>query len=242
MTDPFFSIITVTRDNLTRLQKTYQSLQLQSCNDFEWIVQDGASNDGTIGFLKITGALCESVPDLGIYDAMNKALKRAQGKYVLFLNAGDTLASKNVLERIKIEAEGFEFIYGDSIESGHVKKARPHTKISQGMITHHQAMMYRKDKIGFYNLSYSIAADYDLTLRVLKGTNKILYLDFPVCVFEPGGVSQTQALQGRIEQFKIRRAYGLSALKAAVIFAAQSGLYALRRLIPPLYWKLKALR
>ncbi len=84
-----FSVITVTRNNLVGLRRTHESLRIQSCGDYEWIVVDGASDDGTADYLKKTGANWVSEPDRGIYDAMNKGIARAQGRWLIFMNAGD---------------------------------------------------------------------------------------------------------------------------------------------------------
>ena len=83
-----FSIITICWNNLTELKKTFQSVDLQSCKDFEWIVIDGNSKDGTKEWLeKNTLANWISEPDGGIYDAMNKGIDKASGEYLIFMNS-----------------------------------------------------------------------------------------------------------------------------------------------------------
>ncbi|MEM9470254.1 MAG: glycosyltransferase, partial [Pseudomonadota bacterium] len=103
MRAPYFSIITVTKNNFEGLKQTAFSIDAQrheEWSDFEWIVIDGNSEDGTQDFLKKTKALWFSQPDHGLYDAMNKGLDRANGIYVLFMNAGDIFADNNTLEVI----------------------------------------------------------------------------------------------------------------------------------------------
>lgn len=101
----FFSIITVTYNDVWQLTKTTKSILRQKFKDFEYLVIDGASGDGIEDFLKFLSAadsvdnfLCEQ--DEGVYDAMNKGLERASGQYVCFLNAGDTFANDTVLDKV----------------------------------------------------------------------------------------------------------------------------------------------
>ena len=245
---PLLSIVTITYNNLEGLQKTAQSITAQTCDNYEWIIIDGNSDDGTVQFLETVKAdISISEPDHGIYDAMNKGLAQATGQYSLFLNAGDVLENQHTLQEIKerIEHKKYDFIYGDSAEeiSGKItfKRSRPHTKINQGMFTHHQAMIYNISIIQKikYDTQYKIAADYDLTWKAIKQSKEFLYLPFPMCVFEAGGVSQQQVVKGRIEQFKIRKSHGIAFIKNLSIFIAQSLVYILRRICPRLYWFLK---
>ena len=106
------SIVTVTYNNLIGLKKTIQSIENQSCGDFEYIIIDGLSNDGTREFIaekketlkhKLQHFLFISEIDNGIYDAMNKGTRYAGNDYILFLNAGDTFYDKDVIEDIKNE-------------------------------------------------------------------------------------------------------------------------------------------
>jgi putative colanic acid biosynthesis glycosyltransferase len=251
-----FSIITITYNNLGGLKNTYDSVSKQICKDYEWIVIDGASDDGSTEYLDKISADYTSEPDKGIYDAMNKGIERAKGDFAIFMNAGDIFASEGVLEQIKrdITKQGkmLDFIYGDSLENlGKVsadtdnlvyKKARSHKNATYGLFTHHQAMLYKREKIGSlrYDLKYDIAADYKFTLQFLKKSETVFYCPYAICVFEQGGVSQKQVTKGRAEQFKIRieeRAGPLA--RNILIYCAQSMVMALRNFMPSLYWKLK---
>ncbi len=245
---PTFSIITITLNHLAGVKKTHQSLILQTLQDYEWIIVDGASNDGTLDYLNtINDANITSEPDSGLYDAMNKGMKRANGQYLIFLNSGDYLAEPKTLEIIQktILKDQPHFIYGDALECFGDKKfyktARDHSKIKQGMITHHQAMIYHHDLLENlqYNEAYSVAADYDLTLKAMRQTQNIAYIHQPLCVFESGGLSQQKVRQGRIEQYKIRRENGVSFFENIFTFTAQTIIYQLRRFAPKLYWFLK---
>lgn len=259
MPGPLFSVVTVTRDNLEGLRRTAESIARQRCRDFEWIVIDGASQDGTAAFLEKSD-LCGdarsrlsflSEPDSGIYDAMNKGIACARGFYTVFLNAGDCFAAPDVLERMaaSIAARLPDFLYGDALEIHRertvCKGARPHATRARGMFTHHQAMLYRSEILRTmrYDLRYDIAADYDLTCRFLRAAGFVLYLPYPLCLFEAGGLSQQKTARARRQQYAIRRALGLcSAAENAWIYLMQSAALFLRRTAPGLYWRLRQRR
>ena len=95
MTDkPTLSIITVNLNNCDGLQKTIDSVVGQTFTDYEWIVIDGGSMDGSRELIEQYAdclAYWCSEPDNGIYNAMNKGISRATGEWLLFLNSGDSL-------------------------------------------------------------------------------------------------------------------------------------------------------
>lgn len=213
-----FSIITVCRNNIEGLKATYQSIRTQSYRDYEWIVIDGASTDGTRSFLELLppdGCRWISEPDRGLYDAMNKGIVMAAGRYLFFLNGGDRFASSDVLKKVGQEAEkGPDFIYGDSIErfaNGRLlyKKARNSAYLWYGMFTHHQAMFYKKETVGDtrYRLEYKLAADYAFTSEFLKDAQEVVYLPFSICLFEGGGATSTGKAHflGMREQWSVGR-------------------------------------
>lgn len=246
----FFSIITVTRNHLNGLKNTAASLACENTALFEWIVIDGASTDGTAEYLRTTNTKWVSEPDNGIYDAMNKGIAHATGDYVLFLNAGDTLALPRTLETLaeilKVRPTHPDMIYGDALEDAPqgriVKQARPHSDITQGLFTHHQAIFYRREVINDlrYDQTYNIAGDYKFTAQFLQRSRDIFYWPRPVCVFEPGGISQKQASKGRMQQLLIRRELGISLPFAELMTITRQTLaLTIRRLCPGLYWRLR---
>jgi putative colanic acid biosynthesis glycosyltransferase len=206
--NPVFSIITVTHNNLPGLQKTDRSLKLQSFRDFEWIVIDSGSADGTEGFLTHSNASSMRRDGCSKYDAMNLGLARASGDYVLFLDAGDKLAFANTLARlhnfIRSARKAPDFLYGDCLEGETYKPARAHTQLRLGLFTPHQAMVYRRRVLNglSFDTRYKIAADYDFTARLLQHAKHIDYYPLPVCAFEK---PQQKSRHSRAEQFLIRR-------------------------------------
>lgn len=245
-TRPLFSIVTVTKNNIRGLNETFDSVKMQSCKDYEWIVIDGLSEDGTKELLATLSAQSVSEPDDGIYDAMNKGIERAQGDYIVFLNAGDKFADPDILSTLSkaIRAETPDFIYGDALETGgFYKKARPHTKIDWGMVTHHQAMLYKRGAIGSlrYDKTLRIAADYGFTAAFLAKAKNIHYIPCAICIFEEGGISQRQRQLGRQEQYALRAAYRIcSPVKNMTVYAGQSASTFLREKMPKVYFMLKS--
>lgn len=116
---PFFSVVTVALNDAWALSKTAQSVRAQSFDDYEYIVVDGASRDGTVSLLEFwveNGLVSRwrSEADRGVYAAMNKAVGLAQGQYVVFMNAGDRFADAQTLSRAKalIDRTGAEALLG----------------------------------------------------------------------------------------------------------------------------------
>ncbi len=252
---PLFTLVTITLNNYDGLIKTYGSIKNQNFDSFEWIVIDGGSTDETLEFLRKHRSETRtqqhpfqflSEPDDGLYDAMNKGIEKARGHYILFLNAGDQLAQSDTLETISKHTQSKpEFIYGDALDPQY-KTARRYKDIAWGMITHHQSMLYRRHTIRdfkmHYSLLYTIASDYDFTLRFLQKAKKIIYIPKPICIFEQGGLSQKNAALGRKEQFIIREKLELVPVhKNLYILCIQAISWNLRRFCPWGYRAIKSL-
>lgn len=258
-TKPLFTIITVALSHLGGLQKTWQSLKEQACQDFEWIVVDGGSLDGTVAFLQTVdfpSFRWISEKDDGLYDAMNKGIEMAQGTYLLFLNAGDQLAGPKVLANVKYSIEtqsvGPDFIYGDAYEvdeRGRLrnKPARSHQAIWYGMFTHHQAMFYKRNVLDglCYKTQYTLAADFAFTSEFLVRSKHVLRVKFPICVFEGGGkTSSTSAhLRGMKEQFSVCLTIQRRSLGVCIgIFLMHVSKHIFIRLFRPLYTRIRYTR
>ena len=184
-TQPLISIITVTFNAERVIDKTLKSLKEQSFKDFEHLVIDGNSSDDTLQIIKdaqLPQSIVISEPDKGLYDAMNKGLRMAKGRYVLFLNAGDTFHSSRSLELYACEAsKSKDIIYGNTIivdqqgnkiASRHLSAPEKLTKKSfaDGMLICHQAFMVKKDLAPVYNLSYKFSADYDWCVKCIANS------------------------------------------------------------------------
>ncbi len=204
------SIITINYNNVAGLSKTIDSIvkQTQKTN-FEHIIIDGLSNDGSVELLKSyskkhNNTICLSEPDDGIYNAMNKGLSKAKGEMVAFLNSGDVLASNIILERLVILSKNydkFDIIYGDirivnadgvSIRNWRSGKYNWYKVLTGWMPPHPMTLINLNllKKIGGFNEQYKIAADYDLLFRVINKKNvRIEYYPHLLVKMEHGGVS-----------------------------------------------------
>ncbi len=183
------TLVTVTYNAETTLERTLKSVEMQSFKDFEHIIMDGASKDRTIAIAeeyKQRNKECEIVitsePDKGLYDAMNKAIDKARGKYVCFLNAGDKLHEADTLAKVAqmdTVHPNAGVIFGDTdIVDEHgafISHRRLHPKeimtwkdFRHGMLICHQAFYARKEIITHYNLAYRFSADFDWCVRTMK--------------------------------------------------------------------------
>jgi len=250
---PLLSIISITLNDRDGLVRTVTSLQDQTGSvAIEHIVVDGGSGYDVRAVLEGLKwqANLHSGADSGLYDAMNTGIRMARGEYLLFLNSGDILADADILSSISqvLQTKSPDFLFGDSLEKqldGTVrfKPARPLRSLPYGMITHHQAMIFRRSVIDdhaiAYDLNYPIAADYDFVLRVLKHCQNPEFLPQEICLFEHGGLSYQKRDQARLEQFRIRRAAYGSPVFAAWVFALQWGLSSFREAFPSGYWAIR---
>lgn len=182
---PLFSIITICRNASSQIGVTLASVDSQTCTDYEHLVIDGASTDTTLDVVESHASPARKVlsePDRGLYDAMNKGLQMANGKYVLFLNAGDSFASQEVLAGYAVAArKGASVIYSDTelvdvqgtvIGKRHLSAPPRLTfrSFAQGMLVCHQAFCVRRDLAPVYDLQYRYSADYEWCLHILRQT------------------------------------------------------------------------
>ena len=230
-----FSIITIALNNLAGLMQTMACVEGQCFSDFEWLVVDGGSSDGTFDYLRqLDCPQCRwiSEPDDGLFYAMNKGLEMATGQYVIFMNSGDRFASPEVLAQVDSLATQSELethlIFGDAYEetvSGELllKPSRPVGAINRGMFTHHQAMFYARKAIGDmrYDCRFRMAADYHFTSRLLAQGIQSYRVGFPICIFKRGGFSEHHADIGRRENLRVQKeVLGLGAVRRAYNYAS----------------------
>ncbi|WP_162875467.1 glycosyltransferase family 2 protein [Sphingomonas crusticola] len=249
---PLFSIVTVTYKNLAGLKRTAESVLNQVHSDYEWLIIDGGSQDGTLQYLEsIDNDFINIVsePDGGIFDAMQKGLNRSRGKYVIFMNAGDMFAGSEVLAKVRdaIGTSEPDIVYGDAIEEGvgshYLKPARAPAANRYVLFTHHQAIFYRTARaraVG-YDQSYRWSADWVFTIRMMVGAT-LLQVPIPICVFERGGVSQGDRHRRAMnaELFRIylsEHRHGW--FKSCLFWLAKVGTNRARKVFPNLYDKVR---
>lgn len=215
------SIITICLNEATSIAYTLNSIANQSFQDFEWIVIDGGSNDGTLEVISNYSSrinILISEKDKGTFNAMNKGIPLAKGEYLLFLNGGDQLFSSKVLEDVFSSNQTAQILYGNLAYSKNNKIENifiPESPISKKSLYHrtlpHPATFIKRDlflKYGFYDESYKIAADYDFFLKViLKKNLKPQYLPFTISIFDTEGISTVNEQLRICEKRRAMRLY-----------------------------------
>jgi glycosyltransferase involved in cell wall biosynthesis len=226
------SIITVTYNAERYLDRTLQSvIGQQACTpgvDYEHLIIDGASTDGTLDLIRRHETYLshwQSEPDAGLYDAMNKGQACATGEFVWFINAGDALHDPQTLSRLlaAIRANpGSDVFYSDALfvqEDGSPVGLRsavtPHRLPTQvppyrvrwqdmamGMKISHQAFVARRRIAPTYPTD-NLSADLDWEIRCLKAARATTYLPFVLCRYLVGGLSVQKHQQSLLDRFKV---------------------------------------
>lgn len=218
------SIITVCMNAQDSVAKTIKSVLAQDYRDFEYIIKDGGSSDDT---LKIADSFKEgfaqkgipykiiSEKDEGIYDAMNKSVREAQGKWINFMNSGDCFYSSVTLSDIfkKSNYVNDGILYGDAIEYeyGHYYRFRKSFEsIESSMPFSHQSAFVNRELLIRYpfKLEYPIGADYDFLLSMYQKGYHFKDTGVIVCVISKDGVSSTKLYDTYMESLRIRTAHG----------------------------------
>lgn len=215
MTQPILTIITVTRNLIEAgradsMTAAMEAVQAQSFRDMEHVILDGASTDGTQALIEKKIAefsrrdapipiLYNSAPDKSLYDAMNKAVERARGEYVVFLNSDDLLAGDTCFEDAFAMLGGArpDYVFGETIfvdEAGARKHSRRLTSkgILQSIPFCHNSTLIRRgafEAIGGHDLQFRIVADYDMILGFILGGYHGASVNVPISVFHRGGLS-----------------------------------------------------
>lgn len=198
------TVVTAVLNDAGHIEQTILSVISQTDIEIEYIIVDGGSKDGTlelIGKYKDKISLLISESDRGVYDAMNKGIEHSSGDFVYFLNSGDVLLNPSILSKIKFEDVNVRntIIYGNVVVAyGNIEaleKPRPffNSKMKfKGIGICHQSMFFpgeliRNEK---YDLSYKIAADYDLVYRLWRKGTEFLYRDITIAKYDWGkGIS-----------------------------------------------------
>lgn len=209
------SIITVNYNNREGLVRTARSVVEQKFSDFEWIVVDGGSTDGSVGVIQEYAdriAWSVSEPDGGIYEAMNKGLERASGEYVQFLNSGDSFIDQTVLDKVFCDLGLADVNYGDQwcIHDGEVNEKRQYPEIMDLAYLFrnplgHQASFIRTDiaKAHPYRVKYTISADRAFFLELYLSGASFHHIDLPIVFFDTDGIgSREDTKEQRREQLQ----------------------------------------
>lgn len=213
------SIVTINYNNVEGLKRTLASVADQGYRDIEHIIIDGGSTDGSVDAIKEYVAdnpkresffkhtvNWVSEHDNGIYNAMNKGIKKATGAYIQILNSGDIFAASDVAERMVKEVERNEYpaiLYGNMIKKDYAtgKIDGKSGKVEYSLRNYylgtlnHDCCYFRRDLFetyGLYDENLKIVSDWKWFLQAIGlGKVKPVYTDIDVTVFDGGGISET---------------------------------------------------
>lgn len=220
------SIVTVCYNDKKMLVKTMESVLNQNDTEFEYIVIDGNSKDGTIDVLNKYKLFFEnknivfqffSEKDTGIYNAMNKGIRKATGEWILFLNAGDLLWDEKVVSWLKKISIGKEnsIIYGDVVHYSEgyfrYKKADKLESITYQMPFSHQAVFMPRELLERepYDERYKICADYAWLLKMYLQKKKFYYVHRIISIYDLSGISSINEEAADSERYEIWDYYNM---------------------------------
>lgn len=196
------SIITINKNNAGGLEETILSVICQEFTDYEYIVIDGNSTDNSVEIIKKYADRIHyriSEPDTGIYNAMNKGIRKATGEYVIFMNSGDRFIHEQTLLNVFSKEHNSDLLIGNIILDGNLFKERKNVsrKITfyylLTEILWHQATFTKRslfDEIGLYDEQLKISSDWKYALLALVKYNKSFeILDEEIALVETKGIS-----------------------------------------------------
>ena len=233
------SIVTATYNREKTVADSLRSLRHQSHRDYEHLIQDGGSTDGT---LDIVSSLADertiifSEPDGGIYDALNRGIKCASGDVVGIMHSDDFFASDSVLEKVAavLEDPSIDGAYGDLqyVSASEPKHVIRHWKagsyaperLDWGWMPPHPTLYLRREvfeRWGYYDTDFQISADYDAMLRwLVKGRLKLAYIPEVLVKMRVGGESNRsleRILKKTREDYRAIRKNGVGGLGTLAI-------------------------
>lgn len=243
------SIITINYNNLDGLCRTIDSVMSQTWRDFEWIIIDGGSTDGSKELIARTSLDCNSKVtfwcserDKGIYNAMNKGIYHASGEYVNYLNSGDIYCSKDTLQCIfgnGINHQG-DILFGNTnyVYADHVVHRIYPTEINldyflRNQTINHQSVLIRLDwqkRFEYDEDHFRISADFAFLMHCKFEGAKFESLGFFIVDYDATGISQSQPFNAwseshrAIERELIRR-YFSSTMQLLYQRDCQRGFY-----------------
>lgn len=198
------SVVTVCYNEKNTIRETVESVLAQKYDDYEYIIMDGASTDGTLDIIKEYADNPKmkymSEPDTGLFNAMNKSLTLVSGQYVIFMNSGDLFLDENVLADVAPYLRE-DIVYGDVLrrtkEGSYIQKYKgTHWERIRmmlcGLAFCHQTQFTKTEVMKRYGFreDHKITADFDFVVRALSDKRSFKHVDRVICSFDhDGGIS-----------------------------------------------------
>lgn len=215
MSNPKITIITVVFNGIKQLKETIESVLNQTSQDFEYLIVDGGSTDGSIELIKTYEHQLKfwiSEKDDGIYDAMNKGVKRASGNWVCFLNCGDVFVNHSCLDSVSSGLslhQSPDVLYGDILVYSSDKT--PITRIAEDphnahkMYFCHQSAFVKTTLLRQYpfDLSYPMSADFKFFKICYRLKCRMVHLKQPLVLYDRNGISNTSRNEGIKENIRV---------------------------------------
>ena len=228
---PKISIITVVKNSADTIQRTINSVKKQNYKNFEYIVIDGISNDGTLDILKNnldTINILISEKDNGPSGATNKGIKKATGEYIFWLCADDWMPKNFLSNNLKYLSETPDVVYSNLVyvNSNNKRLKKYPIKLIDNTILYTMPVLNTPTfiikrnvffKFGFINESLKIANDYDLALRFYINNCSFIYNSSNFTFHYEGGLSSTYSYLGFYEELVTSLKYNFS-LKSYLYF------------------------
>jgi glycosyltransferase involved in cell wall biosynthesis len=242
-----FSVITVTYNSDAYLAETIKSVLAQDFTDFEYVLVDGGSTDGTLDIIRSFAAQdarirWSSEPDDGISDAFNKGIKQAAGEIVGILNSDDTYtpgALSTVVTAFARDA-ACDVVYGDMIRFAgetqlyRLKAAPVDQRVWHDMPLNHPASFVRRsayERFGLFDVRLKVAMDYELVLRFYRSGCCFTYVNQVLAHMRYGGVSDGRFLAARQEVYAVTVAAGYPRWRAGAWFLIKAGMNITKNLL-----------
>lgn len=210
------SIITINYNNAAGLKRTADSIVNQVFTDYEWLVIDGGSTDGSMDIIEQFGSYISyyvSEPDRGIYHAMNKGIAVAKGEYCQFLNSGDYFIDGSTLQRVFDDNSLLDVNYGDQWCSSEGVVSEKRTYPDQMTLSYlfraplgHQASFFKTEVIKkhLYKEAYTISADRAFFMELYCFGYKFHHIQQPIVYFDTQGIgSNLKTLKERQRQLAL---------------------------------------
>jgi glycosyltransferase involved in cell wall biosynthesis len=212
-----YSIITVNYNNCEGLRQTIESVESLHCDDYEFLIIDGGSTDGSVDVIREHEAAISywvSEPDKGIYNAMNKGIRQARGEYVNFMNSGDTYYSPDVLNTVRPLLDGYDIVVGKEFHQDPVSGATATTFLPLRLSMATFVVGFLPHQGGFIRRTLFDDMPYDEQLRIVSDwkfymmqtvvrDRRVRLIDLVISRREQGGISNTGLERNRQERQQV---------------------------------------